>query len=257
MAVGIVAEGEKPLVIGTLNLELLEQVFGRYGKDLYAIANLVTRDLQAFLASGGAPEKWTPNLQGVSAGDVVPTRNTSMKAIIGSALANTSLFSAKGLKPEQTEKAERSLSKFQSLIRDVVLKSRATFEDRFNRQMSLYGGKAKAPITYVGHHLAVNLTALDTTVSSHSQQRDKAHRKIIQLLALQESWADSARDDLIIGIWTPNRDYSPRQEEALISYTEELEYAANKVGVQCIMADGKLGTKEAALPFVERILIDV
>ncbi|MDP0496385.1 MAG: hypothetical protein Q7Q73_09270 [Verrucomicrobiota bacterium JB024] len=257
VAVAVVTEGEAPRVVGTLNLEQLEQVFGRHGKDLHAVATLVIRDLQAFLASGGDLEGWTPNLQGVCAGNVVPTKNTSLKAIITSALSHSSLFSAKGLKPsDQTEKAERSLSRFQTQIRDLVLATRSTFAERFNRQMPLYKGKGKAQITYVGHHLAMNLTALDTTISSHSQQRDKAHRKIFQLLSLQESWADKGRDSLIIGVWTPSRDYSPKQNETLVAYTEELEYSATKVGVQCILADGRIGTKAAAQPFAERILAD-
>jgi hypothetical protein len=250
-------DGSAPKVISTLLLEPLEQVFGQYGKHLFNLAGGVIAELQAFLLTGGNLSDWTPQLQGVYAGNIVPTRNSSLKAIIKSALTHSSLFSAKGNDTSnQVDPAERSLNKFQDEIKRIVLASRSGMKIRFNQRMALYGSKAKTPITYVGTHLAINLAALDPTISSHSQQRDAAHRKINQLLAVRELPMGHKHDRLMVGLWTPKRELTKHQEDMLDAYTTELEFASNKAEVEFVLADGGVSSTEAAKPFVDRILED-
>jgi hypothetical protein len=251
------ADGSTPRVISTLLPEPLEQVFGQYGKHLFNLAGGVIAELQAFLVTGGELAAWEPSMQGVYSGKIVPTRNTSLAIIVKSALTHSSLFSAKA--NESTpgpDAAERSLNKFQEEIKKLVVASREGMKIRFNQRHALYGGKTKTPITYVGTHLAINLAALDPTMTSHSQQRDAAHRKINQLLALREIAIGHKHDDLMIGMWTPKRDLTKHQEELFDSYTTELEFASNKAGVEYVLADGGVDTKIAAGPFVKKILAD-
>lgn len=258
IAVAVVpADGTQPKVISTLLPEPLEQVFGQYGKHLFNLSGNVIADLQAFLATGGELASWQPPMQGVYAGSIVPTRNTNLAAIIKSALTHSSLFSAKGNDAgQQQDAAERSLNKFQEEIKKLVVSSREGMKIRFNQRMALYGGKTKTPITYVGTHLAINLAALDTTMTSHSQQRDAAHRKINQLLALREIGIGHKKDDLMVGLWTPKRELTKHQEELFDAYTTELEFASNKAGVEYVLADGGVDTKMAASQFAKKILAD-
>lgn len=251
------ADGSSPRVISTLLPEPLEQVFGQYGKHLFNLAGGVIADLQAFLATGGGLAAWEPSMQGVYAGKIVPTRNTSLAAIVKSALTHSSLFSAKANdSTNQLDSAERSLNKFQEEIKKLVVASREGMNIRFNQRMALYGGKTKTSITYVGTHLAINLAALDTTMTAHSQQRDAAHRKINQLLALREIVIGHKQDHLMIGMWTPKRELTKHQEELFDAYTTELEFASNKAGVEYVLADGGVDTKMAATPFAKKILAD-
>lgn len=251
------ADESAPKVISTLLPEPLEQVFGQYGKHLFNLAGGVIADLQAFLSTGGDLTAWEPHMQGVFAGKIVPTRNTTMAAIIKSALTHSSLFSAKANDSGQhLDAAERSLNKFQEEIKKLVIASREGMNIRFNQRMALYGGKSKTPITYVGTHLAINLAALDTTMTSHSQQRDAAHRKINQLIALREIAIGHKQDHLMVGVWTPKRELSKHQEELFDAYTTELEFASNRAGVEYVLADGGVDTKLAAGPFAQKILAD-
>lgn len=257
IAVAIVPEDEAaPKVISTLLPEPLEQVFGQYGKHLFNLAGNVISELQAYLSTGGPLESWEPSMQGVYAGKVIPTRNTSIQAIIKSALTHSSLFSAKGNDAAKSDAAERSLNRFQEEIKKLVLASREGMKVRFNQKMPLYGGKAKVSITYVGTHLAINLATLDTTLTSHSQQRDAAHRKINQLLALREIAIGHKHDHLMMGLWTPKRELSEHQEDLFDAYTTELEFASNRAGVQYVLADGGVELGQAALPFAKKILED-
>lgn len=107
VGVGIVCE-EAPgsLVIPTLHQELLEPVFGTYGDDLISLAEIALSDLQRFLVSGGFLKDWIPRMQGVHTGRIVSTKNQSMKAIIRSALVNSSLFSAKAKNPPRNTARE-------------------------------------------------------------------------------------------------------------------------------------------------------
>lgn len=249
--------GAAPQVVSTLLPEPLEQVFGQYGKHLFTLAGGVIADLQAFLATGGELEQWTPHMQGVFAGAIVPTRNSSLQAIVKSALTHSSLFSAKGNdNASQQERVERSLNKFQAEIKRLVVASREGMNIRFNQRVALYGGKTNTPITYVGTHLAINLAVLDTSITGHSQQRDAAHRKINQLLAIREIGIGHRKDELMVGVWTPKRDLTPHQEELFDAYTTELEFASNKVGVNYVLADGGVDPTLAAKPFANRILAD-
>ncbi|EJH4830390.1 hypothetical protein [Pseudomonas aeruginosa] len=257
IAVAVVPEDETPpKVISTLLPEPLEQVFGQYGKHLFNLAGNVISELQAYLFTGGPLESWEPSMQGVFVGKVIPTRNTSIQTIIKSALTHSSLFSAKGNDAARGDAADRSLNKFQEEIKKLVLASREGMKVRFNQKMPLYGGKAKVSITYVGTHLAINLATLDTTLTSHSQQRDAAHRKINQLLALREIAIGHKHDQLMMGLWTPKRDLSEHQEDLFDAYTTELEFASNRAGVQYILADGAIDLGQAALPFAKKILED-
>ena len=251
------ADDTPPRVISTLLPEPLEQVFGQYGKHLYNLAGGVIADLQAFLLTGGNLTAWEPHMQGVFAGNIVPTRNINLAAIIKSALANSSLFSAKAHdSANQVDAAERSLNKFQEEIKKLVVSSREGMKVRFNQRMAIYGGKTKTPITYVGTSLAINLAALDTTMTSHSQQRDAAHRKINQLLALRDIVIGHRKDHLMVGLWTPKRELTKHQEELFDAYTTELEWASNKAGVEYVLADGGVDTAMAAKPFAQKILAD-
>lgn len=250
------ADGTAPRVVTTLALDPLEAVFGQYGRHLYNLAGTINAELQAFLATGGDLEGWQPSMQGVYAGTIVNTRNTSLDAIVRSALTHSSLFSAKGNDSATTEGADRSLNKFQDDIRRIVTASREGFKIRFNTRMPLYGGKAKVPITYVGTHLAINLASLDPAITSHSQQRDAAHRKINQLLAIREVGIGHRKDHLMLGLWTPARELTKHQEELFDTYTAELEFASNKSDIQFVLADGGVPPEQAAMPFAKRILED-
>lgn len=249
-------DGSTPRVICTLHREPLERVFGRYGKHLMSLAESINSELQAFLLTGGDLKSWQPDMDGVYKGKITPTKNTSLDAIEKSALIHCSLFSAKANDAQAGDGPDRSLARFQDTIREIVVATREGMKVRFNVKMSLYGGKANIPITYVGTHLAINLTSLDMTVTSNSQQRDAAHRKINQLLALRDVGIGHSKDDLVLGLWTPNRVLNDQQEDALGAYTTELEFAANKVGVKYILADGAVGQAEAAMPFAKLILAD-
>ncbi|WP_443190941.1 hypothetical protein [Pseudomonas indica] len=249
-------DGSAPKVVGTLSIEPLEAVFGQYGRHLFKLAGTVNAELQDFLATGGKLTEWVPPMDGVYTGQVVPTRNTSLDAIIRSALRHSSLFSAKANDATSSEPVDRSLSRFQDHIKRIVMASREGFKVRFNTKMSLYGGKAKVPISYVGTHLAINLVSLDPTLTSHSQQRDAAHRKINQLLAIRDINIGHRKDHLMLGLWTPARELSKHQEELLDTYTTELEFASNKSAVQFVLADGTVTPDQAAMPFAKRILED-
>ncbi|WP_047528605.1 hypothetical protein [Pseudomonas sp. 11/12A] len=249
-------DGSAPRVISTLSSEPLEKVFGRYGKHLLHLAGSVNAELQAYLSTGGSLQGWQPDMSGVFTGKVTRTKNTSIEAIIKSALIHCSLFSAKANDSSNGEVADRSLSRFQETIRQIVLASREGMKVRFNPKMDLYGGRARVPISYVGTHLAINLTSLDMTVSSNSQQRDAAHRKINQLLALRDVSIGHSKDKLVLGLWTPDRKLTHQQEDTFMAYTTELEFAAGKMGVDYILADGSIGQSEAAMPFAKMILAD-
>ncbi len=257
IAVAIAPEDDSaPKVVGTMHAEPLEQVFGHYGKHLLNLAGTVIAELQAFLSTGGKLESWEPTMQGVYAGRIVPTRNTNLNAIIRSALTHSSIFSAKGNDATKAEAVDRSLGKFQEQIKRIVLASREGMKIRFNQKTALYGGKAKVAITYVGTHLAINLASLDTTLTSHSQQRDAAHRKINQLLALREVAIGHKHDQLMVGLWAPKRELTRHQEELFDAYTAELEFASSRAGVQYVLADGGRALSEAAMPFARKILED-
>lgn len=249
-------DGTPPRVVGTLALEPLEAVFGQYGRHLHKLAGTINADLQAFLATGGLLAEWTPSMDGVYTGQIVPTRNTSLESIIRSALTHSSLFSAKANDAATTEPTDRSLVRFQEHIKRIVTTSREGFRVRFNTKTALYGGKAKVSISYVGTHLAINLASLDTTITSHSQQRDAAHRKINQLLAIRDVSIGHRKDHLMLGLWTPHRELSKHQEELLDAYITELEFASNKSSVQFVLADGGVAPDQAAMPFAKRILED-
>lgn len=252
----IPGDGTAPRVVTTLTQDPLEAVFGQYGRHLYNLAGTINAELQAYLVTGGDLEGWQPSMQGVYAGTVVATRNTSLDAIVRSALTHSSLFSAKGNDSTTTEGADRSLNKFQDDIRRIVTASRDGFKIRFNTRMALYGGKAKVPITYVGTHLAINLASLDPAITSHSQQRDAAHRKINQLLAIREVGIGHRKDHLMLGLWTPARELTKHQEDLFDTYTAELEFASNKSDIQFVLADGGVPPEQAAMPFAKRILED-
>ena len=249
-------DGSAPRVVGTLSAEPLEKVFGRYGRDLLNLAGSINAELQAYLLTGGDLKAWQPDMSGVFTGKITPTKNVSLEEIVKSALIHCSLFSAKANDASTIEGADRSLAKFQEAIKQIVLSSREGMNVRFNQKMAVYGGKARIPISYVGTHLAINLTSLDMTVTSNSQQRDAAHRKINQLLSLREVGIGHTKDKLVLGLWTPVRKLTDQQEDTLIAYTAELEFAAGKVGVDYILADGIIGQKEAAMPFAQMILAD-
>lgn len=250
-------DGSAPRVIGTLSADPLEKVFGRYGKDLFNLAGSVNAELQAYLLTGGQLKSWRPEMSGVYAGRVIPTKNTSLEAILQSALTHSSIFSAKvNDAPGSGESGDRSLTRFQEKIKQIVLASREGMKIRFNPKMALYGGRAKVPISYVGTHLAINLTSLDVTVTSCSQQRDAAHRRINQLLALREIDIGHNKDHLMLGLWIPGRDLNPHQEDIFEAYSTELEFAANRSGVEYVLADGGVDQTLAAMPFARRILED-
>jgi len=123
-------------------------------------------------------------MAGVYAGRVIPTKNTSLETILQSALTHSSIFSAKGNDAQGSgESADRSLTRFQEKIKQIVLASREGMKIRFNPKMPLYGGRAKIAISYVGTHLAINLTSLDVSVSSCSQQRDATYLEHVARIA--------------------------------------------------------------------------
>ncbi|MEK6787943.1 MAG: hypothetical protein AABY68_03220 [Pseudomonadota bacterium] len=255
-AVAVVpADSSAPRVITTLALEPMTAVFGRYGAQLYNLAGMVTAELQAYLATGGALESWQPSLQGVFAGQIVPTKNTGLESIIQSALTHSSLFSAKLNDEIQDEAADRASSKFQTTIRDLVVTTRQDFSRRFNAKMKLYG--QNTTLSYVGTSLAMNLATLDTTGSSHAHQCAVAQRKINQLLRLRDMPSLGHRyDSLILGIWAPATELNKAHSELLDSYTEELDFATKKHDVTLQVAHGDMEIKEAARPFATVILAD-
>ncbi|MNM21031.1 hypothetical protein D3C81_313860 [compost metagenome] len=174
-----------------------------------------------------------------------------------SALIHSSIFSAKANDSASvSEPADRSLTRFQEKIKQIVLASREGMKIRFNPKVALYGGRAKVPISYVGTHLAINLTSLDVTLTSCSQQRDAAHRRINQLLALREIDIGHGKDHLMLGLWIPDRELNSHQEDVFGAYSTELEFAANRAGVEYVLADGGVDQSEAAMPFAKRILED-
>lgn len=248
-------DGSAPRVIGTLRAEPLEQVFGLYGKHLFNLAGTVNAELQTFLATGGKLETWVPNMQGVYAGSVIPTRNTSLEAVVRSAQTHSSLFSAKGNDKPNEEVEDKSLGKFHKEIKRLVIGTREGFKERFNRPMELYGRKGKATISYVGTHLAINLSTLDPTANA-TYQCATAQRKITHLLRLRDIQIGHDHDELLLGIWIPRRDLTPSQESHLDSYTTELAYAAEKAKVGFEVAYGGGDLKEAARPFAKKILAD-
>lgn len=250
-------DGSAPRVIGTLSAEPLEKVFGRYGKDLFNLAGSVNAELQAYLSTGGQLKNWSPEMDGVYTGRITPTKNTSLAAIMQSALTHSSIFSAKANDSSPgVEPGDRSLTRFQEEIKQIVVASREGMKIRFNPKVALYGGRAKVPISYVGTHLAINLTSLDVTVTSCSQQRDAAHRRINQLLALREIDIGHNKDHLMLGLWIPDRELSPHQEDIFGAYSTELEFASNRAGIEYVLADGGVDQTEAAMPFAKRILED-
>ena len=257
-AVAVVpADGSAPRVVTTLSLEPMTAVFGRYGAQLFGLAGMVTAELQAYLATGGALEAWRPSMQGVFLGQIVPTKSTSIEKIIQSALTHSSLFSAKLNDEARDDGADRASSKFQSAIRDLVVTTREDFSRRFNAKMKLYGRSAKTTLSYVGTSIAINLTTLDTTGTSHPNQCAAAQRKINQLLRLRDlSPMSHSYDNLILGIWAPAKDMTKAQNELLDSYTEELVFATKKHEVELEVAYGSMDMKEAAQPFARLILSD-
>lgn len=231
------ANGERPLVINALNHDALAEVFGQYGKHLFSLASTVLGELQAFLHTGGKLEAWSSAVEGVYPGKTVTTKNTSVAAIKDSALKNASIFSAKRkAKADEESNSERALSEFHSTIIRKVTAVRETYKSRFNAKVSLYG-KSSTKMSYLGTHLAMNFASLDTSSPGHSQQRDVALRKIMQLNALREMHIDHHRDKLMMGLWVPQKTLKDKQEDRLLAYTDELEFAAARVGVEYRLAE--------------------
>lgn len=248
--------GDVPRVVNTLDIESLKTVFGRFGDQLYALADSVSTDLQAWLSLGGDLGSWQPAYTGVFPGRITGTRNVSIEAIINSAKTHTSLFSAKANDSSQEDVAERSLNKFQAEIRKLVEASREGFSKRFNCQLNLYGSKGRAVISYVGTNLAMNFSTIDPTQKNSSYQCATAQRKINQLLRLRDINIGHDHDDLLLGIWVPKKDFSSGQEDQLDSYTSELEYAAKKAEIDFEVVYGSSDLHAAALPFAKKILSD-
>lgn len=255
VAITTTREDDAPRVINTLDLESLKAVFAKFGEHLFALADNVTTDLQAWLATGGDLDKWEPSIAGVYPGRITSTKNVSIDAIIQSAKTHTSLFSAKHHDSGSGDQVERSLSKFQQEIRKLVLTTRDRFGDRFNRPLNLYGNKGRAVISYVGTRLAMNFSALDPAGNA-SYQCATAQRKINQLLRLRDVEIGHDSDRLLLGIWIPRNKFTPLQEDLLDSYTSELEYAALKADVEFEVAYGGGNLTEVAMPFARRILAD-
>lgn len=257
IAVAIAPEdGTQAKVVSTLAIEPLEQVFGQYGRHLFNLAGVVVADLQAFLATGGSLHNWQPNMQGVYAGNIVPTRNTTLDAIIQSALTHSSLFSAKTNDSSDEEQADRSLGRFQAEIKRLVTVSRAGYSERFNRPMELFGSRGRATISYVGTNLAINLSTLDPSGNATYYQCATAQRKITNLMRLRDINIGHDHEELLLGIWVPHRELSAAQEGNLDAYTTELAYAAKKaeVGIEVVYGDTNL--IESASVFAKKILAD-
>lgn len=246
---------DAPRVINTLDPDSLKIVFAKFGEHLYALADNVTTELQAWLATGGDLNKWTPSIAGVFPGRITSTKNVNVDAIIQSAKTHTSLFSAKQYESPVGDRSERSMNKFQQEIRKLVLASRDRFGERFNRPLNLYGNRGNAIISYVGTRLAMNFSALDPAGNA-SYQCATAQRKINQLLRLRDIDIGHDNDKLLLGIWVPRVPASPQQEDLLDSYTSELEYAAQKADVEFEVAYGGGNLRDVALPFARRILAD-
>lgn len=255
VAVAIVTDEEAPRVLNTLNGQALRDVFGRYGDHLMALADTITAELQAWLATGGCLDGWHPTLAGVYAGRTTATRNISIDAIIRSAKMNTSLFSAKRNERAQEGDSNPHLNKFQAEIKRIVTASRSGLKERFNRPMELYGRRGKASISYVGTNLAINLSTLDPTANA-TYQVATAQRKITHLLRLRDVEIAHAHDELLLGIFVPTRELTAAQEGNLDAYTTELEYAAKKAAVGFEVVYGSEGLNESAMPFARRILAD-
>lgn len=255
VAVAVVADGESPSVVNTLNAEALSGVFGRYGDHLMALADSITAELQAWLATGGALDGWRPMLSGVYQGRITKTRNVDIKAIIRSACMNTSLFSAKRNERVSDGEGSAHLNRFQAEIKRIVTSSRVGLKDRFNRPMELYGKRGKHYISYVGTNLAINLSTLDPS-SNATYQVATAQRKITNLLRLRDIVIGHSHDELLMGVFVPSRSLSPAQEDSLDAYTTELEYAARKAEVGFEVVHGADGLSESAMPFARKILAD-
>ncbi|MBT9268554.1 hypothetical protein KKQ10_27120 [Pseudomonas sp. MG-9] len=248
--------GDVPRVVNTLDVDSLKTVFGKFGDHLYAIADSVSTDLQAWLSLGGELEGWQPAFSGVFPGRITGTRNVSIEAIIGSAKTHTSLFSAKTNDSSQEDSSERSLNRFQAEIRKLVEASREGYSKRFNCPLNLYGSKGRAVISYVGTNLAINFSTIDPSQKNSSYQCATAQRKINQLLRLRDINIGHDHDDLLLGIWVPKKDLNPGQEDQLDSYTSELEYAAKKAEIDFEVVYGNGDLRQVALPFAQRILAD-
>lgn len=255
VAVAIVAAAEAPRVVNTLSADALREVFGRYGEHLMGLADNITAELQAWLATGGALEGWRPALTGVYPGRVTGTRNISIDAIIRSAKMNTSLFSAKRNERAHDADSNPHLNKFQAEIKRIVTSSRSGLKERFNRPMELYGRRGKASISYVGTHLAINLSTLDPTANA-TYQVATAQRKITNLLRLRDVFIGHSHDELLLGVFVPTRTLTPAQEGNLDAYTTELAYAAEKATVGFEVVYGSEGLNESAMPFARKILAD-
>lgn len=255
VAVAIVTQEEAPRVVNTLNAEALREVFGRYGDHLMGLADSITAELQAWLGTGGQLDTWQPGLSGVYPGRITGTRNVSIDAIIRSAKMNTSLFSAKRNERVQDVDSNPHLNKFQAEIKRIVTASRAGLKERFNRPMELYGRRGKASISYVGTHLAINLSTLDPTANA-TYQVATAQRKITNLLRLRDVVIGHDHDELLLGVFVPSRTLTVAQEGNLDAYTTELEYAAKKAEVGFEVVYGSEGLNESAMPFARKILAD-
>ncbi|MBB4863325.1 hypothetical protein HNP46_002172 [Pseudomonas nitritireducens] len=219
------------------------------------LADSITAELQAWLATGGELSAWTPSLTGVYPGRTTKTRNINIESIIRSAKMNTSLFSAKGNERVQEEASSAHLSRFQAEVKRIVLASRKNVSDRFNRPFALYGKQSKATISYVGTNLAINLGTLDPSHNA-TYQCATAQRKITQLLRLRDIVIGHSHDELLLGIFVPTRELTPAQEGQLDAYTTELEFAAKNSHVGFEVVYGSEGISESAMPFAKRILAD-
>ncbi len=248
-------DGSTPTVVSTLREDPLEAVFGQYGKHLFSLAGTVISELQAYLISGGELASWSPRMQGVYKGSIVPTKNVSIEAIIHSALIHSSLFSAKGNDASSDDPIDRSLAKFQAEIKRIVTSARPGFDGRFNRKMNLYGRKGTATISYVGTGLAINLSTLDPTGNA-TYQCATAQRKITHLLRLRDIQIGHSHDELMLGIWVPKKKMTDEQEDILDAYTKELSYAAEKAQVKFEVSHGDDGVEAAAMPLAKKILTD-
>lgn len=82
--------------------------------------------------------------------------------------------------------------------------------------------------------------------------------RLHQLLALREDEKQIAHkvNNLMLGVWTPARHLSAKEEDTFGAYTTELEFAANRSGVTYILANEGAEGGEITSPFVSRILAD-
>lgn len=258
VAIAIAPDAGQPTVVGTLNPEAMEQVFGRYGKHLFLLAGKVIASLQSHLATGGALERWAPELQGVFAGAIVPTRNYSLEAIADSAKANSSLFSAKANGTSVDVPLERESSRFMKSVQGLVTPIRQGLAERFNRKLPLYGDKGQATLGYVGTHLAMNFSAIDPTGTGHPQQRDAVYRKTSQLVTLSERdvLIGHKLDRLTVAVWMPAQKLTRKQSTLLEQYRAELATAAGRSSVELLMAEPGEPLERFSRITAERILAD-